>query len=104
RRHDVPHAEKPDTRARLDHRVGAGPADPALHHGVREIERGGGPAAESDDVDGRVARRPVLTQPIVGFVDAWQLAKSEHAAQSPADDTESRADDGQVEVVRPGML
>src|SRR5258705_6773819 len=103
-RHDIPHAEKPDPWARFDHRVAAGPADPAVHHAMTEVEGGGGTAAESDDVDGRIARRPVLTQLIVGVVDACQLAEPEHSAQRLADDTEPRAHAGQVEVLRAGVL
>ena len=103
-RNDIPHAEKPNPRLRLDHRLGAGPADAAVHEAMTEIERRGRTATESGDVDDRVARRPLLTEVIVGFVDAWQLAQSERPAQHLAQRTEARAHAGHVEVLRAGVL
>ena len=94
---DVPDAQEPDLRTRLDHLSAARLADAPVLDAMAEVQRGRGPAAESDDVDREVAGRPRRAQMIVGFVEARQLAQPEHPAENLADSAEPRADPGDVD-------
>src|SRR5215217_2932289 len=68
-RHDVPDAEKPNLRVRLNQLVGSRVPDATFQHVVAEVQGGRGSAAEADDVNGGVAGRPRATEMRMRFLD-----------------------------------
>ena len=86
-------------------RVGSGMPNAALLNEVAEVERGGGAAAEADDVDDRGrCVNPVLHRAVVRLVQSRQFARAEHAANDVPDQLEPRADAGHVELLVPALL
>src|SRR5205823_3696427 len=107
RRDDVPEAEEPDRRIRLDDLIGVWLADALLLDSATKIERRRRAAAKPDDVNQTVAaagRRPVLAQAYVRLVETWTLTQAEHAAERAADHVPARADASDVILFLAGRL
>ena len=99
RRHNIPDAEKPDLRRSLYHDASSFFANPAVLDDVAEIEGRRRTTAEPHDVDDLIAVGPRQTELVIRFVQPYQFARPEHAADDPTDDPEPGADSSFVAVM-----